>query len=446
MRLYAFLAGSMLLAAVSTEVRAQTASELVAARALFTEGVELEKKKDYGGALEKFRKVASIKSTAIVRYHEGFCAEKLGHWIEALDAYAKAVIDGQGDPKQKDAVDAAKKAENALRPRVPKIHTKVTGSQKGKYEIRIDGTPVSAALIDTAVPVDVGKHVVELSGDNIISDSQEVTVAEKETRDVVFAAQEPGANPPPKKDDVKPPPKKDDVKPPPPPPPQNADVIKPPPEPPKKEAPRLAIVFGFGIGNIQPGGRLVDENSGFDAFTTRRVDGEPVKSSEQYDYVGPGLAIEPLIGFRFLQPFAIYGFFQRGFLKGSGFFKDDDITASTSAFGLGAMLNTHPNSMFGGYVDVAISTRSLSYVNRSTEETATLFGADLRLKLGLAYKPMPTLTLLGFGFVSAGTYSTFSYEATSRPADVFNNAPIDKAATHTWVGLGVGGLYDLSLR
>src|SRR5258708_40191571 len=89
---------------------AQSSAELEAARQLYTEGLELEKKKDYGAALEKFRKVLSIKSTAIVRYHEGYCLEKEKKWVDALDAYSRAMIEGQGDPKAKTAVYASSKA------------------------------------------------------------------------------------------------------------------------------------------------------------------------------------------------------------------------------------------------------------------------------------------------------------------------------------------------
>jgi hypothetical protein len=440
MRFRVLLSLSLLLAAAPRVAIAQTASELVAARALFTEGVDLEKKKDYAGALEKFRRVASIKSTAIVRYHEGFCAEKLGRWVDALDAYARAGIDGQGDPKQKDAVDAAKKAEASLRPRVPKIHTKVTGSQKGKYEIKIDGVQVSPVLIDAAVPVDVGKHVIELSGEGIASDSQEVTVGEKETKEVVFAAKDPATTPPPPpKDDKKPPPKDD--KPPPPPPPPKDDKPPPPPPADPRAAPKLAIVVGFGIGNIMPGGKMVDENTGNMPRFAKR---DGATSNDQLDYFGPGLAIEPMVGFRFLRPLHAYLAWQHGFLSDSGNTKGKDFSASTDAIGLGVALNTHPSGPFGIYLDVFIASRTTHYNDRTSGETASFSGSNLRLKGGVAYKPTPTLTILGFAFASAGSYTSFKYDDASAPTAARDEA-IDLPKTHTFIGLGVGATYDITL-
>ncbi len=440
MRFRVLLAASLLLAAAPRMAAAQTAAELVAARALFSEGIELEKKKDYAGALEKFRRVTQIKSTAIVRYHEGFCAEKLGHWIDALDAYAKGVIDGQGDPKQKDAVEASKKAGNALRPRVPKIHTKVSGTPKGKYDLKIDGTPVSSALIDAPVPVDVGKHTIELSGEGIVTDTQEVTVAEKETKEVVFVAKEPGSATPPPKDDKKPPPKDDKL---PPPPPKDDKLPPPPPRAPEKnEAPRLGLVFGFAIGNIEPRGKMVDENTGNVPRFARR-DGE-VKN-DQLDYFGAGVAIEPQIGFRFVRPLHAYLLWQHGFLGQSGYSKDHDFSASTDAFGLGLALNTHPRGPFGLYLDMAVTSRSTSFNDRTTGETATFSGQNFRLKGGVAYKPIPTFTILGFAFVSAGSYTSFSYNADADPTQKRDNEAIDLTKNHTFFGFGVGATYDLAL-
>lgn len=443
MRLRILLALALLGLAAPRAAHAQTASELVAARALYAEGIDLEKKKEYGPALEKFRRVASIKSTAIVRYHEGFCSEKLGHLVDALDAYAKAGIDGQGDPKQKDAVDAARKAEASLRPRVPKIRIKVTGTQKGKYDIKIDGTPVSPVLLDTAVPVDAGKHVVDLSGEGIASDSQEVTVVEKETREVVFAAQEPKdpTKTPPPKDPIKTPPPSDPIKAPPP-----KEEIKPPPPPPpepKTGAPRLAVVFGASLGNIQPGGRLVDEEtSNVPTFAGR--DGN--KSSEQLNYFGSAVAVELAVGFRFLRPLHTYLFWQHGFAAGgSGFTKEHDVSATTDALGLGFGLLTHPNGSFSGYIDVAVSSRTLHFVDRTTTEDASLSGSNLRLKLGVAYKPMPTFTILGFGFVAAGSYSSFSYAAGNPSVQTNTDEKIDKTATHMFIGLGIGATYELAI-
>ncbi|MBI2391374.1 MAG: hypothetical protein HYV09_17420 [Deltaproteobacteria bacterium] len=436
--LSAAIAGGSLVA-LQHEAHAQTAAELVAARALFAEGVELEKKKDYAGALEKFRKVGAIKSTAIVRYHEGFCAEKLGRWIEALDAYAKATIEGQGDPKQKNAVDAARKADAALRPRVPRIRAKVTGTQKGKWEIRIDGTPISAALLDTPVPVDVGKHLVELSGEGIAPAAQEITVGEKETREVSFEAKEASAVAPPVSAPDKGAEKPADAPKPAPPEPAKAKPKEPAKPSPRPEAPRLALVIGLGLGNIVPGGQIVDP------ATINLPNFARAGNSDQLEYYGSGVALEPRVGLRFLRPLTAYAFWQHGFLGKSGHSQDSsDFRAATDAIGLGASLLTHPNGAFGGYADVSVARRTTVYDDRSGGEKASFTGNELGLKLGAAYKPTPTITLLAFGWLSLGSYGSFTYEVVADPSKN-RDEEIDKTASFSFLGLGVGATYDLAL-
>jgi hypothetical protein len=415
--------------------RAQSASELVAARSLFAEGQDLEKKKDYAGALEKFRKVASIKSTAIVRYHEGYCAEKIGKWIDALDAYAKAQLEGQGDPKQKDAVEAARKAQEALRPRVPRIKVKVAGQQKGKHDIRIDGTPVSAALVDLPIPVDPGKHLVEVLGEGQSAEGQEVTVGEKETKELVFELKDASTVPPKKEEPKKEEPKKEEPKKEEPPP--KKEEPPPPAKKPEAKKDRFALIFGFSIGNIVPGGQFVDASSKNVRFVA--LD----DNSDQLQYVGAGVAIEPQVGVRPLPWLGAYLFWQHGFLAKSGNTNDiADFSASTDLLGIGGQLLTHPHSLFSGYVDLSFGLRATRLHQTSVDATFT--SVDGRLKLGAAFRPGHDVTVLAFLWGSFGTYTKFKYEDADIPENNREEA-IDSTASHSFIGLGVGGQFDLKL-
>lgn len=417
-----------------------TAAELVAARQLFAEGQELEKKKDYAAALERFRKVATIKSTAIVRYHEGYCAEKIGHYIDALDAYAKAQLEGEGDPKQKEAVAAARKAQESLRPRTPKVRVKVSGlAQKGKYELRIDGTRISDALIDLPVPVDPGKHLVEVTGDGFTADSQEVTVAEKETKEVTVEAKTKGegTTEPPKKDE----PKKTEPK-----------KEEPPKEEPKKEEPKkeepkkngkpqgvstFGLVFGLSIGNVQPGGKLMGVSTGNSLFAG--------DSSDQLQWIGGGVSLEVNAGLRIIAPLAIYVFGEYGALGKSGNTKpSEDFTASTSLIGVGASYLSHPRSPFSFYADLSIGGRSTRFDDGTTGVKCSFSSVDPRLKLGGAFRPLPTVTVLAYVWGSFGSYGSFKYEDRDHPnANV--DGQIDQTASHVFFGAAVGGTYDLKL-
>jgi hypothetical protein len=445
---------------------AQSAAELEAARGLFKQGGELEKNKEYAAAYEKFRKVAEIKSTAIVRYHEGFCAEKIGKWVEALDAWSRAQIDGQGDPKQKDAVEASRKAADALRPRVPRIKVKVEGA-KGKPQVSIDGAVVSAVLLEEGLPVNVGPHTVEISGGGNASDKQDVTVAEKEIKEVVFTAKEAGGG---------------------------GGVVVPPDKggggkgtgggagagtgaglgagsgsgvggatgggtgagagggsgaaggKDAGDIARFGLVFGLSVSSLTPSGQIYGPaNESTQTFVTTDADGK--RNTDVSQWMSTGAAIEVDVGFRFIPILAAYGFWQHGWLGVGTVSKEaTNYKVTTDAFGLGLMLNTNPRKGFGFYADLALAYRSTStsqdVVTESATISAKLTGIEpLRLKLGLAYKPSVRFTLVAFVWAAAGAYTKVDYNGLTA-SKVYD---VDQTATHSFAGIGLGGFYDLPL-
>jgi hypothetical protein len=424
MRSFAFATAIVLAAALPMRAfgAEPSAAELVAARGLFTEGLELEKQRDYAGALARFRRVAAIKSTAIVRYHEGWNAERLGRWVEALDAYGRAQVDGQGDPKQQDAVEASRKAAEGLRARVPKIHPKVTGA-RGDYTIRIDGSPISAALVDTAIPVDPGKHVVELTGAEVVPQSQEVTVAERETKDVVFeATPAPGAQPKVVTTTV-----------------AKTEVEEPKPAPKSDDPSRLGLVFGLDLGLIQPGGKIVDPESGNLGYFANPERDE----TDQSRNVRLGASVEASVGFRFAAPFAVHLFLQHGVLgRGPRAQPFAEFSASTSALGLSLSWLSNPRGPLGAFAELGVSARSLRYEVPSQVRVITSGIDPLRLKIGAAYRVSRDLRLLGYAWGAFGTYSSYEYRSPTEETSL----DIDRTAAHWFAGIAVGVAYDLAFK
>ena len=57
--------------------------------------------------------------------------------------------------------------------------------------------------------------------------------------------------------------------------------------------------------------------------------------------------------------------------------------------------------------------------------TATLGGLEpVRLRLGIAVRPVPALTLIGFGWASLGTYASLGYSETDADGAARSTSPI----------------------
>jgi len=205
----ALVLGLALSAAPSVARADATPEEKAAARQIFKDGKELEDKRQWKEALEKFTKVAKIIVTPGVRYHLGFCEENLGHLVAALNHYelatteAKRVLADASSPDDikrdaETALERAGKAGEALRERVPRVKLTTSGLLRVS-RVLLDGSPIAAALVGTALPVDPGSHlfVVERKGKEI--ERKEITVAEGETKRLKLAVDDTGIpeDPPP---------------------------------------------------------------------------------------------------------------------------------------------------------------------------------------------------------------------------------------------------------
>lgn len=165
---------------------APSAAEVNAARETYREGVALESAGNWAGALSKFREVASVKATPRVRFHIGFCQEKLGRWNEALGAYKMALAEAD----RENAADVVKEAESArakLESRIPRITVRKTPGA-GSATVSLDGVVLGAAMLGTEMPVDPGPHTIEtaLPGRPAIRTSIELREGERKTVDAAL--------------------------------------------------------------------------------------------------------------------------------------------------------------------------------------------------------------------------------------------------------------------
>jgi hypothetical protein len=161
---------------------AQPKAELARAREQFRQGLALEAAGNWTRALEIFKSVAEIKSTAQVRYHVALCEEKTGDWVQAIGSYRMALVEAE-QGKARDVIDSARQGIDALEPKIPKL-TVTRGAGAAVADLRLDGKPLGPTLVGTAFAVNPGPHVIEASAPDRKPFRLEFDLAEGATRSV----------------------------------------------------------------------------------------------------------------------------------------------------------------------------------------------------------------------------------------------------------------------
>lgn len=171
---------------------APTKKELAKARAQFQQATELEQAGNYTQALETFREVGQVKMTPQVRYHIGFCEEKLGKLLTALGGYELAMQEAASvDPS------FAKEVEERigqLKARIPKLTLK-RGKSAKSGRIEIDGVSVGENSVGSPMPFDPGPHLVEVKLGEATKFSENVSLAEGDAKEVVIEFSEQAPTP-----------------------------------------------------------------------------------------------------------------------------------------------------------------------------------------------------------------------------------------------------------
>jgi hypothetical protein len=158
------LACAALPVAWETSARAEASlADKAAAQSLFDEGRKLMAAGQFAEACPKLAESQKLDPGVGTQFHLADCYEKLGQtasaWAGFLEAASAAKSMGQSD-REKVAKDRAA----ALAPRLSKltITSAETASLAG-IEIKRDGTAIGRALWGTAIPVDPGSHVIEVT-------------------------------------------------------------------------------------------------------------------------------------------------------------------------------------------------------------------------------------------------------------------------------------------
>lgn len=178
------------------------------AKKLFEEGVELEKKNDFTGALAKYHEAESITVTAGLHFHLAFCLEQTNKLAAALDAYEVALKLAK-DTNKADVQQAIAARLEPLRARVPFLAVKLV-TQVNDAVVQLDGASLATVLLDgKPFRIDPGDHTIVARATGYAMVTKKVQVPQGATTNVEIAlerdATPPSTQPQPSREVTEPP-------------------------------------------------------------------------------------------------------------------------------------------------------------------------------------------------------------------------------------------------
>lgn len=163
--------------------RQATAEELSTARAMFDEGLKAEDRGDFAGALATYQRIAKITVSPVLLFRMAVCHGRLGHWVEAVNAFDLAALEADRAGRA-DLAAQARQGGSELRPKVPRLVVVVPPDAQGVV-LELDGRVLSSALLGTKILVDPGERNITVRAENYASPfSIKLRVNEREEKTV----------------------------------------------------------------------------------------------------------------------------------------------------------------------------------------------------------------------------------------------------------------------
>lgn len=243
-RWVSLLAGVILLSSPLGAAHAQTDEEKAAARSLAKEGAEAFAAGKHAEALDLMSRAEAIVHAPPHVLYIARAQAALGKLVAARENYLKVMREEltATSPKAfKDAQAQAKTEVAAIEPRIASLKIVLEGAGGAKVTVKVDGQPVSPALIGVNRPTDPGKHVVTAYPMGKSPVEQSVELADGEKKEIKLSLSGPSAP-----STAIPPTAADDP---------DAGSQNPPPPPPEKKASggglntlMIAGIAGLGVG------------------------------------------------------------------------------------------------------------------------------------------------------------------------------------------------------
>ena len=156
------LATTLAAPALADSPRKTSPQDMALAEAAFNEGVKLIEEGNCKDAIAKFELSNKIDPAAGTSLNLGKCYEDVGRTASAYGAYSESVGLARIKVNDKIRTDAEARLA-ALAPTLSKIELHFASEAPKDVSLTIDGKPISAVALETAVPVDPGSREIQIS-------------------------------------------------------------------------------------------------------------------------------------------------------------------------------------------------------------------------------------------------------------------------------------------
>jgi hypothetical protein len=189
---FGFVAAALVFA-LSTPAIAQSTADKEQAKLLVIEGRKLrDAQKDHVGALRRFEAAYDLVKTPIIGLDLAREQAALGQLVEAYgtcDEIGRLPTKDTESAESKDARASAATLGADLKIRIPKLSIALKAGPRAdapKPVVRLDGAELAPASLLVPRPVNPGTHTLVVSVEGATPTSQSVTVAERESREIVL--------------------------------------------------------------------------------------------------------------------------------------------------------------------------------------------------------------------------------------------------------------------
>jgi hypothetical protein len=160
---------------------AAEAQVLEVARTLFREGVEAFQRQDWATARERFGRAMELRPSPLVRFNLALANHNAGLYVDAIAGYReflREATDGANAQRRQ----AAQHELQELEARLAHLTVRATGDEVRAFVL--DGHALPVAMLGSDIPVDPGRHAVQVDGAGGDLQRAEGTVFERDRLEV----------------------------------------------------------------------------------------------------------------------------------------------------------------------------------------------------------------------------------------------------------------------